>query len=136
MVSEEARLNRDDLFLMMKSYENTIRLNTTLLEKQNLLLSQHDVIIEKEKELYENNNKLIEELSNLILSVKNDISAINKQVTNIQIKSVENNSAIKISLVYVYVGIITAVGTLVTILYNSWSRFYLIEDIAKKLGVM
>lgn len=136
MVSEDTKLNRDDLFLMMKSYENTIRLNTTLLEKQNLLLSQHDVIIEKQKQIYEDNNKLIEELSELISSAKSDISAIDKQMTKMQIKNVENTSAIKIRLIWVYVGIVTAVGTLVTILYNSWGKFHLIEDIAKKLGVM
>ncbi|MGD2072029.1 MAG: hypothetical protein PVG65_00865 [Candidatus Thorarchaeota archaeon] len=43
----DENLSREDLFLLLESYKNQIRLNTTLLEKQEQVIQSQNRVIEK-----------------------------------------------------------------------------------------
>ena len=56
------KINRDDLFLLMESYKNTIELNTTLLERQELVNSMQIKLMESIKEICANQSKILSEI--------------------------------------------------------------------------
>jgi len=55
-------LNRDDLFLLLQSYENTVKSNQTLLEQQKRLIDNHTELL---KQIGDNTIENIKSHSNL-----------------------------------------------------------------------
>jgi predicted outer membrane protein len=86
-MNDTTNLDRDDLFLLMKTYENSVSLNSKILEYQRTLLDQHKCIIEDQKELKFLIENIIEKLKvdieNNKLSDKNMDKMINKLYTKI-----------------------------------------------------
>lgn len=117
-------MSKDDLFLLLGQYENTIRLNTTLLEQQNKLLEQHTLILDKQADQTDNVEKVLTNLNNYL----------NKQVVNrSDCKSEHSSLANKIYVGWVGMGVI--VISLMTLLITAWDKFGILKGIAKHLGV-
>lgn len=57
-----ASLDREDLYLLMESYQNTIALNTTLLERQEILNANIERVIKELIAICGNQAKTLEEL--------------------------------------------------------------------------
>ena len=135
-------LSRDDLFLLMESYRNTIELNTTLLEQQKL-------IVDTNKHIIDLNVKICEEIAGVIKKL--DVCAVELNKTHQQwnesrIKYNAQNSEEHIKLkgylniLAVATGTlcISAVGALVKVafMFSDWSdSIHLLEPIAKAVGV-
>jgi hypothetical protein len=56
------KIDRDDLFLLMESYKNTIELNTTLLERQEILSQLQAKLIESITEVCGNQSRILQEI--------------------------------------------------------------------------
>lgn len=110
--------SKDDLYIMMKSYENNIVLNTTLLEQQKLTVECQKKVITKQEYIYELIKNLVEKIQNNSSSIKDvqeEIQNINSMLiedsksrsTNISILSKEHNR--------INIKLYGAIGTLVVI---------------------
>lgn len=134
-------LSRDDLFLLMESYRNTIELNTTLLEQQKL-------IIDGNKKLLESNSKIcerIEDVAKKLDACTQEISKTHHVWTEKRIEYNAENSKeheklkgylniLSISVGTLCIGIVGSAIKAVTI-FASWSdQIQLIESIAKVVG--
>jgi hypothetical protein len=63
MAAREAdKIDRDDLFLLMESYKNTIELNTTLLERQEIVNDMQVKLMESIKEICKNQSMILSEI--------------------------------------------------------------------------
>lgn len=138
-------LSRDDLFLLMKSYENSVTLNTTLLEYQKQLLN-------KQNELLDKQNNLCTSINQILIEIKTNIKTSDTLNTNI--KQLSNECAnfksetavacsnlskehigINMRAYLGYAGLGTIIISLISLIYKLFSKFNLIDLIAKKLGV-
>jgi predicted PurR-regulated permease PerM len=128
-------LSREDLFLLLESYKNTIELNTTLVEKQNQIIIQNTEVIEQQKKIFESISKMIEKIGQNIndSSIRQNeiITKINENKLNIT----NEHSSIK-NLIYVaLIGMGTIVISLTSLYITTFDKFKIIIDIAKHLGV-
>lgn len=107
--------SKDDLYIMMKSYENNIVLNTTLLEHQKLSVEYQKKVIEKQENTLILIKNLIEKLqtnSSSIKDLQEDVQTINSMIEadsksrfkHINILSKEHNK--------ITIGIYGAMGSL------------------------
>jgi hypothetical protein len=142
-------MSRDDLFLLMQSYENTVQLNTTLLNQHQKLLDDSKSLLEKHSEIIINLNSLTDKqqkISETITTVIDKISVLSehheRNIENIEEKIDEhrvetlkdhNQQKTKIMVIGATIG---AIGiTLLTLIVQIWSKYELLETIAKSLGV-
>jgi predicted nuclease with TOPRIM domain len=65
LAARGAALDREDLFLLMESYENTISLNTTLLERQETLNANIERTIEELVGVCKNQARILDEVRQL-----------------------------------------------------------------------
>lgn len=132
---DKGALDRDDLFLLLESYRNSITLNTTLLEQQKKLLEKQGEIINRQGLLFDRIDEVLNGMSNHA-----------KRSTHIEqaleVNQIENEAgftklysklANKIYVGWIGMGviIISLIG-----LFTSWlHNCNLIKEIAKHLGV-
>jgi hypothetical protein len=79
------KIDRDDLFLLMESYKNTIELNTTLLERQELVNSMQIKLMESIKEICTNQSLILSEIKavpDAFLTVAEKIAGEIKQLND------------------------------------------------------
>ena len=124
-------IDKNDLLLLMEAYENTIKLNTTLLEQQKKLL-ESDVIhrdhVTKFNEFQINfNNKLnelITTISNLKILSDEQKQNINTAITKIDKLSDDSTNKltdIKIQLYFALFGMVTLVGSIIGVFTQIYS---------------
>jgi len=133
-LNDKTDLSRGDLFLMMKSYENTIKLNTTILSQLEKISEQHLLVVEDIRHCSDLMEKMFDKFANQserINNVNSSVSAVNTSVSS-EADSVKSSiiqhcldlsltlnkevSSIKIRLIFVYAGIISVILGLVGIL--------------------
>ena len=134
-------LSRDDLFLLMESYRNTIELNTTLLEQQKLIVDSNKAITASNGEIC----KRIEEVVKKLDTCATEISKTHAQWNESRIRFNAANSEEHLKLKsYLHI-IALAMGTLcVSIIgtaikavttFHSWGeQIQLLDNIAKVVG--
>ena len=134
-------LSRDDLFLLMESYRNTIELNTTLLEQQKLIIDGNKVIVESNKQIVER----IEEVAKKLDACTQEISKThhiwserrleyNAENTKEHLKLKGYLNILSITIGTLCVSIIGSAIKAVTI-FTSWSEeIHMIEHISKAVG--
>ena len=124
-------IDKNDLLLLMEAYENTIKLNTTLLEQQKKLL-ESDVIhrdhVTKFNEFQINFNNKLNELSTTISNLKilsdEQKQNINTAITKIDKLSDDSTNKltdIKIQLYFALFGIVTLVGSIIGVFTQIYS---------------
>jgi hypothetical protein len=59
----EKFLSRDDLFLLMKSYENSVQQSTLLMAQQQKILEHQGFILDKQKDVADSTNEILNKLS-------------------------------------------------------------------------
>jgi hypothetical protein len=142
-------LSRDDLFLLMKSYENTIQLNTTLLNQHKQLLEDSNAILKKHSEIILNLNNLtdkqknnsntltdiINKITNLSSHNEKQIDEIEKKIDISRVESLNDHNQQKTKIMIVGAAIGTVVITLLGIISQLWLKLDIINSIAKSLGV-
>lgn len=148
-MSEEKFLGRDDLFLLMKSYENNVAINTTLLEQLKHVVEKQNDLLDKHADINILMNQLIKDISVQSEGDRNHTKFISEVIEkNMQTtKSFEDkNSAehkeisekttnIKWHIKYIYSGLVSIIISLLTVIYLIVDKLDLIDKIAKFFGV-
>ena len=62
-IMSDKKLSRDDLFLLMKSYENSVQQNTILLTQQQKMLEQQGTILDKQGQVCISIQSVLEKLT-------------------------------------------------------------------------
>jgi uncharacterized protein YoxC len=149
----DAYLSKEDLFILLETYQNSIQLNTTLLEKQNAINEKQDALLNKQKQLCDNINKVIHNLSELAKELhdvqqimnkdceskqKNLITAIgsvSEKIDSQSISTVKDHSNLNVKI-YVALGSMGGIiAALIGLLITAYNKMEVIESIAKHLGV-
>jgi thiaminase len=148
-MTEPQAMSRDDLFLLLQSYENTVQLNTTLLNQHQKLLDDSKNLLEKHSEIITNLNSLTDKqqrISEILTTIIDKISILSehheRNIESIEVKidahRVEtlkdhNQQKTKIMVIGASIG---AIGiTLLTLIGQMWSKYEILDHIAKSLGV-
>lgn len=142
-------LTKQDLFLLLDSYKNTVELNTTLLEQiKKLLEVVHDI-----EDLETESVKKKEEIVNQIISLASKITENQTSLTTLQSKLeakfleskidiIKEVGKIKLLIYGAYSGMIMIIIGLIGLICSLIDRFSLLKEIililkeiGKKLGV-
>lgn len=126
--SEDSQLKKEDLFLLLESYEQQIDSNKTLLEQQSKLIEQHNLILTKQNTIRDSVGQLIEKLT----GSHSDITNLYKDGT---LQCFKEHSGIAVRIYLIYIGIGAVVITLMGLLYKAFDKFEILDSIAKHLGV-
>lgn len=83
-------MSRDDLLLLMKSYENNIQLNTTMIEKQNLLLEKQGELLNQQKDVLNLTREILINLSDH----SKELKRYDKEIIECLNNNIKNNDEI------------------------------------------
>jgi len=153
-------LSRDDLFLLMKSYENSVTMNTTLLEQQKQLLEHQNEILDKQKNVCDTVNKVLDRLSTCAQTTMDvqenlgdKIGEINTTLSNSLVNNTRTLSDMKLNCethhsslskehiginyrtYFGYAGMTSIILTLLWLASNLISQYDKIDLICKHLGI-
>lgn len=149
-------LNKDDIYLMLKSYENQVQYTTRLYDRQDrLILEQEKIvnnlvtIVEKQsdlarsidslvKTLIEQNNHSIGSMAETKSSVVNNaekIQGISGQINDLKVDSIKDHGELKTGLIVISVGLSSVVIALIVALGKIWEKSDIIDSVAKFIGV-
>ena len=130
-------LSRDDLFLMMKSYENSIRLNNTLLEQQKKLIDQHTDIIGNQIKA---NDMLTEHLTSIskntencatfLVGMKEDIL---EKITEHKEEDIKQFGQVRNKIYIAMGGSVLIILSLITLTISAFNKYGLIEEVQEIL---
>lgn len=81
--STSERIGRDDLFLLMESYKNTVELNTTLLERKEIISRQQVALVESINKMCENQATILTELKTFPETVRRAVEKITQALKDI-----------------------------------------------------
>ena len=149
-------LNKDDLYNMLKSYENNIKYNIqlydrqdTLIKEQGSIISNLSLVLEKQsdltravesllKSLIDHNSTSLENILGTkteVISNASHIKEVSKQVTELQIGGIKDHGELKTGLIVISVGLSSVVIALVVALGKIWEKSDIIDSVAKFIGV-
>jgi len=160
MSDGDKSLSRDDLFLLMKSYENSVTLNTTLLEQQKQLLEHQNEIIDKQKTVCDSVNKVLDKLASCAQKtvevqehLGEKITGLNESINDSVIDNTKTLSEMKINCeahhsslskehmginirtYFGYTGLVAVIISLIYLGIRLFTHLDTIDAIAKSLGV-
>lgn len=131
-------LSRDDLFLMMESYKNTVELNTILLSNVKKVLENQETCDKVVGKVFEKLDDNLEMHRDIVNTLKNILGNFEKIDNSFEIRMEKQKNFF---YGFILTGLAT-VGIMIKLLIDSYSRFSLIEknyhileQIAKHLGV-
>lgn len=138
--------SRDDLLLLMQSYENTIKLNTTLLEQQKRVIEDQTKILEKMVNLTnitdtiaDKQKELIDEVDDKVRELQTKVNDIQTSISENRIESIKGHGTTKNRLIFVYAGLTSIFVSLISLVYSSYSNFpriiEILTSIKRHLGI-
>lgn len=135
-------LSKEDVFLMMRSYENNVKYNTQLYDRQEILVAEQGKIIENLKDITNEQKTVNSQLKILIdtLTTHNtlcnaNVADISKSITDTHITNVEEHSKLRYHLVGISGGLLVVIIALITALEKIWSKSDIIDAVAKYIGI-
>jgi len=135
-------LSKEDVFLMMKSYENNVKYNTQLYDRQEVLVKEQEKVIDNLKNITVEQQKVNLQLETLIKTLTNHnslcntgVTDISKSITESRINNVKEHSKLRYHLIGISGGLIVIVITLIAALEQMWSKSDIIDAVAKYIGV-
>jgi len=130
----EDKLSRDDLFLLMQSYKNTIEMNSTLLHQQETLIDQQSALLNNSKEIV----KKLEELTKDVIGHKDDITKSNTEVTksvsNQRVESGKEHSNVNVKLYGIIGTLLFLLGSVIIAIYTRSKGNTVIIEILGKIA--
>lgn len=124
-------INRDDLFLLLKSYENQAQQSAILIEQIRQLMVKEEEIAKQMNESCSNLNSILTLIKDLKTSIEGGKTSFNTSVVD----NVKSFSSIKNRLWIAFFGMVGIIITLISILVEQHHKFELLEKIATFLGV-
>lgn len=132
------RLSRDDLFLLMDSYKNTIELNTTLSHQQNSIIEQQHAILEQDKKTGEKMDLLIQKLGDhtkALTDIQVEMTTTNA-TRRLECNKEHSNMTVKVyGIIASLIIIIIALVTLIKPAYQHTDIKETVDKIAIQVGV-
>ena len=135
-------LSKEDVFLMMRSYENNVKYNTQLYDRQEILVSEQGKIIENLKDITNEQKTVNSQLKILIDTLTShnalcdaNVSDISKSITDTHITNVKEHSKLRYHLVGISGGLLVVIIALITALEKIWSKSDIIDAVAKYIGI-
>ena len=136
-------LSRDDLFLMLKSYENYIQQNTIVLGQQKQILDKQDHLLKKQSDLCNGMSEIIGKLgtySDKIIEMKDGVSTnvsdIKIEMTKNRLAQVKEYSGLNLKMYVAWGGTAIVILSLISLLHQFAGPLKTsISLIAKHLGV-
>ncbi len=135
-------LSKEDVFLMMKSYENNVKYNTQLYDRQEVLVKEQAKVIDNLKDITVEQQKVNTQLETLIKTLTDHNALCNSSVTDVsksivesRINNVKEHSKLRYHLVGISAGLLVVIIALITALEKLWSKSDIIDAVAKYIGV-
>ena len=149
-------INKDDLYNMFKSYENNVKYNIQLYDRQDKLIKEQTsmivsvgVIAEKLTGINRSLDELIKSVSDhnsishderadlqeKAKTIKTSIDAVSGQITDLKIGGIKQHGMLRISLVAIASVLSTIVIGLVITLQKMWAKSDIIDAVAKFIGL-
>jgi len=139
-------LSRDDLFLLLQSYENTVKSNQTLLEQQKRIIENHTELLKQQQDVITNTNEILrkaetfdEDLSSHSTNCENKTESIENQIGANTVENIKSHSNLNVRMIMIATGLGGIVISLIALLERVWTKtssiITLLEGIAKHLGV-
>jgi len=135
-------LSKDDVFLMMKSYENNVKYNTQLHDRQETLIKEQVKVVENIKDITIEQQKVNSQLKVIIdaLSEHNalcnsGVTSITKNVTDGRVDNVKEHGKLRYHLIAISGGLVVVIIALITALEKIWSKSDIIDAVATFIGV-
>lgn len=148
-------LNKDDLYNMFKSYENNVKYNIQLYDRQEALIKEQGIIVnnlalilDKQSDVARSIETLIKSLvdhnttsSENIIETKSavvtntdKISGVSDQITKLKIDNIKGHGELKTGLIVISVGLSSVVIALIVALGKIWEKSDIIDSVAKFIG--
>lgn len=132
------KLSRDDLFLLMDSYKNTIELNTTLSHQQNSIIEQQHAILAQDKKTGEKMDLLIQKLgehTKALTDIQTEMTTTNS-ARRLECNKEHSNMTIKVyGIIASLIIIIIALLALLKPAYDHSEIKEVVNKIAIQVGV-
>ena len=124
--SPDKILSRDDMFILLKTYETNVRLNTTVLEILKKIVEEQNNTIEKVTELTKETSILAKNISELFSEHNRELI---KNLTEHNLKELETKGIIlshindlKNKIWYLYAGVFVIFLNLIGLLISIWNK--------------
>jgi len=124
--SPDKILSRDDMFILLKTYETNVRLNTTVLEILKKIVEEQNNTIEKVTELTKETSILAKNISELFSEHNRELI---KNLTEQNLKELETKGIIlshindlKNKIWYLYAGVFVIFLNLIGLLISIWNK--------------
>ena len=132
------KLSRDDLYLLMDSYKNTIELNTTLSHQQNAIIEQQHLILEQDKKTGEKMDLLIQKLGDHTTALTNIQTEMTVTNSARRLECNKEHSSMTIKVYGVIASLIIIIIALIALIkpahnYNEIKT--VVDEIAVQVGV-
>jgi hypothetical protein len=135
-------LSKEDVFLMMKSYENNVKYNTQLYDRQEVLVKEQSKVIDNLKIITIEQQKVNSQLEILIKTITDNnilcnsgVSDISKSIMDSHINNVKEHGRLKYHLIGISGGLMVVIIALITALEKIWSKSDIIDAVAKYIGL-
>jgi len=135
-------LSKEDVFLMMKSYENNVKYNTQLYDRQEVLVQEQVKVIDNLKDITLEQQKVNTQLETLINTIKDHntlcnigVTDISKSIVSSRINNVKEHSKLRYHLVGISGGLVLIIIALITAFEKLWDKSDIIDAVAKFIGV-
>lgn len=136
-------LSKEDVFLMMKSYENNVKYNTQLYDRQEVLVKEQGKVVDNLKDITLEQQKVNNHLETLIKTLTDHnnlcntgVSDISKSIVESRISNVKEHGRLKYHLIGISGGLLVVIIALITALEKVWSKSDIIDAVAKYIGVI
>jgi len=134
-------LSKEDVFLMMKSYENNVKYNTQLYDRQEVLVQEQGKVIDNLKDITLEQQKVNTHLETLIKTIKEhnilcntSATDLGKSIVDSRINNVKEHSKLRYHLVAISGGLLVVIIALITAFEKLWSKSDIIDAVAKFIG--
>lgn len=112
-MARAAALDREDLFLLMESYQNTISLNTTLLERQDTLNLNIERTLKELVGICQGQARIIEEVRALNAANQASAKEVIEEVAAGRLGEVKEHSAHNNRIYVALVGMVVIIASLI-----------------------
>jgi hypothetical protein len=116
--ARRAALDREDIFLLMESYDNTVTLNTKVLERQDVLNANIERLIKELMRVCENQAKILEEIQQIEPGTKKSFATILAELSAMRLAEVKAHSGHNNRIYVALVGMVAIVASLIGLLFK------------------
>lgn len=134
--SDKSGLDREDLFLLMKSYENNIQQNTIVVEQLKHILETQKILCTQINEMIDKLGGYTNKLTQFESTACKEISNLKVDMSKNRTDSAKEHSGLNLKLYVAWGGTALVIISLISLLYQFTGPLKTsIELIAKHLGV-